>query len=128
VQAAVFIVSIYAVKVNLHDLLEVDTKDYLDLFSTVEHEISCGKVPAASVRLHFIRHDAGGLILVGFKTEGLSRCVWSHSVRMKKEELSPKHLSLVSHPAQHRQLPHSRTHQVSLANVSMWTDIPRRFS
>jgi hypothetical protein len=46
-------------------LLEVDKKDYSDLFSTVEHEITCGQVPAASVRLHFIRHDAGGLIPTG---------------------------------------------------------------
>jgi hypothetical protein len=52
-------------KVNLHDLLEVDKKDYSDLFSTIEHEISCGDVPAASVRLHFIRHDAGGLVPMG---------------------------------------------------------------
>jgi len=49
-------------RVNLHDLLEVDKKDYSNLFSTVEHEIVCGVVPAASVRLHFIRHDAGGLV------------------------------------------------------------------
>jgi Cap4 SAVED domain len=49
-------------KVNLHDLLEVDKKDYSSLFSTVEHEITCGEIPAASVRLHFMRHDAGGLI------------------------------------------------------------------
>jgi len=52
-------------KVNLHKLLEVNRKDYSDLFSTVEHEISCGEVPAASVRLHFIRHDAGGQIPLG---------------------------------------------------------------
>ena len=52
-------------KVNLHELLEVDKKDYSDLFSTVEHEIACGEVPAASVRLHFIRHDAGGLVPMG---------------------------------------------------------------
>lgn len=52
-------------KVNLHALLEVNRKDYSDLFSTVEHEISCGEVPAASVRLHFIRHDAGGLVPMG---------------------------------------------------------------
>jgi len=49
-------------KVNLHELLEVDKKDYSSLFSTVEHEITCGEVPAASVRLHFVRHDAGGLV------------------------------------------------------------------
>jgi hypothetical protein len=49
-------------KVNLHTLLEVDKKDYSDLFSTVEHTIACGDIPSASVRLHFIRHDAGGLI------------------------------------------------------------------
>jgi hypothetical protein len=52
-------------KVNLNALLEVDKKDYSDLFSTVEHQIMCGEVPAASVRLHFIRHDAGGLVPVG---------------------------------------------------------------
>lgn len=52
-------------KVNLHSLLEVDRKDYSALFSTVEHEITCGEVPAASVRLHFIRHDAGGLVPMG---------------------------------------------------------------
>jgi hypothetical protein len=52
-------------KVNLQDLLEVNKKDYSDLFSTVEHEIACGSVPAASVRLHFIRHDAGGLVPMG---------------------------------------------------------------
>lgn len=52
-------------KVNLHALLEVDKKDYSSLFSTVEHEITCGEVPAASVRLHFIRHDAGGLVPMG---------------------------------------------------------------
>jgi len=52
-------------KVNLHDLLEVDRRDYSSLFSTVEHEITCGEVPAASVRLHFIRHDAGGLVPMG---------------------------------------------------------------
>ena len=49
-------------KDNLHALLEVDKKDYSNLFSTVEHEISCGEVPAACLRLHFIRHDAGGLV------------------------------------------------------------------
>lgn len=47
-------------KVNLQDLLEVDKKEYSNLFSTVEHEITCGEIPAASVRLHFMRHDAGG--------------------------------------------------------------------
>lgn len=52
-------------KVDLHSLLEVDKKDYSDLFSTVEHEITCGEVPPASVRLHFIRHDAGGLVPMG---------------------------------------------------------------
>lgn len=52
-------------KVNLHALLEVDKKDYSDLFSTVEHEISCGEVPATAVRLHFVRHDAGGLVPMG---------------------------------------------------------------
>ena len=52
-------------KVNLQALLEVDKRDYSSLFSTVEHDITCGEVPAASVRLHFIRHDAGGLVPVG---------------------------------------------------------------
>lgn len=52
-------------KVNLQNLLEVKKEHYSDLFSTVEHEISCGEVPAASLRLHFIRHDAGGLVNVG---------------------------------------------------------------
>jgi hypothetical protein len=52
-------------KVDLHALLEVDKKDYSGLFSTIEHEISCGSVPATSVRLHFIRHDAGGLVPMG---------------------------------------------------------------
>ena len=52
-------------KADLHTLLEVDKKDYSDLFSTVEHDIACGEVPAASVRLHFIRHDAGGLVPMG---------------------------------------------------------------
>ena len=47
-------------KINLTDLLEVDKKDYSDLFSTVEHEITCADVPAASIRLHFVRHNAGG--------------------------------------------------------------------
>jgi hypothetical protein len=51
--------------VDLHALLEVDKKDYSGLFSTIEHEISCGSVPATSVRLHFIRHDAGGLVPMG---------------------------------------------------------------
>jgi hypothetical protein len=51
-------------RVDLQSLLEVKRKDYSDLFSTVEHEIECGcgQVPPASVRLHFIRHDAGGLV------------------------------------------------------------------
>ncbi len=52
-------------KVDLHALLEVDKRDYSDLFSTVEHEMTCGEVPAASVRLHFVRHDAGGLVPMG---------------------------------------------------------------
>lgn len=52
-------------KVDLHTLLEVDRNDYSDLFSTVEHEIICGEVPAASIRLHFVRHDAGGLVHMG---------------------------------------------------------------
>ena len=52
-------------QVNLQALLEVDKKDYSNLFSTIEHEITCGEVPAASVRLHFIRHNAGGLIPMG---------------------------------------------------------------
>ena len=52
-------------KVDLHALLEVKKNDYSDLFSTVEHQITCGEVPPASVRLHFIRHDAGGLVPVG---------------------------------------------------------------
>lgn len=51
--------------VNLHALLEVDKKHYSELFSTIEHEISCGEVPPASVRLHFVRHDAGGLVSIG---------------------------------------------------------------
>lgn len=58
-------------KVNLNTLLEVDKKDYSDLFSTIEHEISCGEVPATSIRLHFIRHDAGGLVPIGKVVEKL---------------------------------------------------------
>ena len=50
---------------NLNTLLEVDKKDYSNLFSTIEHEISCGEIPSASIRLHFIRHDAGGLVSNG---------------------------------------------------------------
>ena len=46
-------------------MLAVDRKDYADLFSTVEHDIICGDVPAAAIRLHFIRHDAGGLVPLG---------------------------------------------------------------
>jgi hypothetical protein len=52
-------------RVDLQSLLEVKRKDYSDLFSTVEHQIRCGQVPPASVRLHFIRHDAGGLVPMG---------------------------------------------------------------
>jgi hypothetical protein len=58
-------------KVNLHELVEVDERDYSNLFSTLEHEISCGEVPAASIRLHFIRHDAGGLVNLGKVVETL---------------------------------------------------------
>jgi hypothetical protein len=56
---------------QLEELLEVNKQDYSDLFSTVEHTIACGKVPAASVRLHFLRHDAGGLVPVGKLVETL---------------------------------------------------------
>ena len=52
-------------RVDLQSLLEVNRTDYTDLFSTVEHEIECGNVPTASLRLHFVRHDAGGLVPVG---------------------------------------------------------------
>jgi hypothetical protein len=52
-------------KANLQKLLEVDKKDYSNLFSTVDHDMNCGDIPAASVRLHFIRHDAGGLVPMG---------------------------------------------------------------
>lgn len=54
-----------SLKVNLQELLEVDKKDYSGLFSTIEHQISCNRAPAASIRLHFIRHDAGGLVPIG---------------------------------------------------------------
>jgi uncharacterized protein DUF1837 len=57
--------------VNLQQLLEVNKNDYSALFSTVEHTIACGKIPAASVRLHFIRHDAGGLVPMGKVVETL---------------------------------------------------------
>jgi hypothetical protein len=52
-------------KVDLQALLEVNKNDYSNLFSTIEHDIICGTLPAASVRLHFIRHDAGGLVPLG---------------------------------------------------------------
>jgi len=45
--------------------LEVDKGDYSALFATVEHEISCKEIPPTSLRLHFIRHDAGGLVPMG---------------------------------------------------------------
>jgi hypothetical protein len=51
--------------------LEVDKKDYSDLFATLKHEISCKEVPPASLRLHFIRHDAGGLVPMGKLVETL---------------------------------------------------------
>ena len=56
---------------SLNTLLEVDKKDYSNLFSTIEHEISCGEVPAASLRLHFIQHYAGGLVPNGKVIETL---------------------------------------------------------
>jgi Cap4 SAVED domain len=58
-------------RVDLHALLEVDRKDYSSLFSTVEHDIACGEIPSASIRLHFIRHDAGGLVAMSKVVETL---------------------------------------------------------
>lgn len=56
---------------DLNSLLEVDSRDYTDLFSTVDHKIRCGDVPTASLRLHFVRHDAGGLIDIAKVVETL---------------------------------------------------------
>ena len=47
---------------NLNSLLEVSQADYSKLFSTIEHGIVCKDIPPASIRLHFIRHFAGGLV------------------------------------------------------------------
>lgn len=51
--------------VDLQHLLEVNRQDYADLFSTVQHDVACGGVPATSIRLNFIRHDAGGAVPLG---------------------------------------------------------------
>src|ERR1051326_9027132 len=52
-------------RVEFQKLLAVNRREYSDLFSTVEHQIGCGQVPPASVRLHFVRHDDGGLVPMG---------------------------------------------------------------
>jgi hypothetical protein len=49
-------------KDELAALLEIRRKDFDDLFSSVEHEITCEGVPVTSIRLHFVRHDNAGKI------------------------------------------------------------------
>jgi Cap4 SAVED domain len=48
------------VKELLDALLEGQRADYEASFSHIEHEVVCDEPPVASIRLHFVRHDASG--------------------------------------------------------------------
>lgn len=45
---------------DFQKLLAVRQQDYRNLFRTITHDVSCGTVPCASIRLHYIQQDNSG--------------------------------------------------------------------
>lgn len=50
----------FVVRKTLDDLLEARRADYDANFSHIDHDIVFDKPPAATLRLHFVKHDASG--------------------------------------------------------------------
>jgi hypothetical protein len=73
-------------KCDLNVLLEVNPSDHAKLFSSIDHEISCQDTPAASIRLHFVRHDAGGLINLSKVIETLLSYLTQFCMRAERRE------------------------------------------
>jgi hypothetical protein len=73
-------------KKQFDQLLEVQRQEFEKLFAHVSHEMDCLHIPAASLRLHYIRHDATGEPRVKKLAETIVDYITQYSFNLKRRE------------------------------------------
>jgi uncharacterized protein DUF1837 len=73
-------------KKEFDQLLEVQRREFEKLFAHVSHELECLHIPAASLRLHYIRHDATGEPRIKKLAETIVDYITQYSFSLKRRE------------------------------------------